>query len=135
MARPGQQVVARDRLADRIGIGVLAKVFPPELVDRVVEQAGVREQRKRTLPARVMVYHLLAMVLFFRSGYGEVWNKLVGGLDWARRFRARMLGDPRPDQRRGRRRGAGPPAGLLHRRRGRDPQAHQRPGLLSPCQP
>src|SRR6266487_1703608 len=34
VARPGQQVVAGDRLADRIGVGVLAKVFPPELVDR-----------------------------------------------------------------------------------------------------
>ena len=80
-------MVAGDRLADRIGIGVLAKVFTPELVDRVVEQAGVREQRRRTLPARVVVYYLLAMVLFFQSGYGEVWNKLVAGLGWARRFR------------------------------------------------
>ncbi len=43
-----------------------------------------------TLPARVVVYYLLAMVLFFQSGYGEVWNKLVAGLDWARRFRARL---------------------------------------------
>jgi hypothetical protein len=83
-------VVAGDRLADRIGIGVLAAVFPPELVDRVVDEAGVREQRTRTLPARVVVYYLLAMVLFFQSGYGEVWNKLVAGLDWARRFRARL---------------------------------------------
>jgi len=83
-------VVAGDRLADRIGIGVLAKVFPPELVDRVVDEACVREQRTRTLPARVMVYYLLAMVLFFQSGYGEVWNKLVAGLDWARRFRVRV---------------------------------------------
>ncbi len=83
--------MAGDRLADRIGIGVLAKVFPPELVDRVVDEAGVREQRTRTLPARVVVYYLLAMVLFFQSGYGEVWNKLVAGLDWARRFRARVL--------------------------------------------
>jgi hypothetical protein len=82
-------VVAGDRLPDRIGIGVLARVFPPELVDRVVDEAGVREQRKRTLPARVVVYYLLAMVLFFQSGYGEVWNKLVAGLDWARRFRER----------------------------------------------
>jgi hypothetical protein len=90
MARPGQQVVAGDRLADRIGIGVLARVFTPELVDRVVEQAGVREQRTRTLPAKVVVYGLLAMVLFFQSGYGEVWNKLVAGLDWARRFRERL---------------------------------------------
>ena len=51
VARPGQQVVAGDRLADRIGIGVLAMVFPPELVDRVVDEAGVREQRTRTLRA------------------------------------------------------------------------------------
>ena len=84
-------MVAGDRLADRVGIGVLAKVFTPELVGRVVDEAGVREQRKRTLPARVVVYYLLAMVLFFQSGYGEVWNKLVAGLDWARRFRARLL--------------------------------------------
>jgi hypothetical protein len=90
MARPGQQVVAGDRLADRIGIGVLTRVFTPDLVDRVIDETGVREQRKRTLPARVVVYYLLAMVLFFQSGYGEVWNKLVAGLDWARRFRARM---------------------------------------------
>src|SRR6266852_1148712 len=90
VARRGQQVVAGDRLADRIGIGVLAKVFPPELVDRVVDEAGVRERRTRTLPSRVVVYYLLAMVLFFQSGYGEVWNKLVAGLDWARRFRERV---------------------------------------------
>src|SRR5260370_42461642 len=90
VARPGQQVVAGDRPADRIGIGVLAAVFTPELVDRVVEQAGVREQRKRTLPARVVVYYLLAMVVFFNSSYPEVWNKLVAGLDWAKRFRVRL---------------------------------------------
>ena len=83
-------MVAGDRLADRIGIGVLTKVFTPELVDRVIGQAGVREQRRRTLPARVVVYYVLAMVLFFQSGYGEVWNKLAGGLDWARRFRTRL---------------------------------------------
>ncbi len=96
MARRAQEVVAGDRLADRIGIGVLAKVFPPELVDRVVDQAGVREQRARTLPARVVVYYLLAMVLFFQSGYGEVWNRLVAGLDWARRFRVRLSAGMQP---------------------------------------
>ena len=30
----------RDRQADRIGIGVLAAVFPPELADRVPGEAG-----------------------------------------------------------------------------------------------
>jgi len=69
---------------------VLAKVFPPELVDRVVDEAGVRERRARALPGRVVVYYVLAMVLFFRSGYAEVWNKLVAGLDWARQFQGRL---------------------------------------------
>lgn len=40
VARRGQQVVAGDRLADRIGIGVLTKVFTPELVDRVIDEVG-----------------------------------------------------------------------------------------------
>lgn len=56
----------------------------------------MREQRTRTLPSRVVVYYLLAMVLFSRSGYGEVWNKLVAGLDWARRFRVRLAAGMRP---------------------------------------
>jgi hypothetical protein len=90
VARGGQHAAAGDRLADRIGIGVLAKVFPSELVDRVVDEAGVREQRKRVLPARVVVYLLLAMVLFSGSGYGQVWDKLVRGLEWARTFRVRV---------------------------------------------
>src|SRR5260370_16387100 len=51
VARPGQQVVAGDRLADRIGIGVLAAVFTPGLVDRGGRPAGGRGQPKRTLPA------------------------------------------------------------------------------------
>jgi hypothetical protein len=43
-------------LPDRIGIGVPAKVFTPEMVDRVIDEVGVRKQRKRVLPARVVVY-------------------------------------------------------------------------------
>ena len=33
-------MVAGDRLPDRIGIGVLAKVFPPDLIDRAVDEAA-----------------------------------------------------------------------------------------------
>ncbi|MBV9143289.1 MAG: transposase domain-containing protein [Pseudonocardiales bacterium] len=55
MARRGQQVVVGDRLADRVGIGVLARVFTPGLVDRVVDEVEVREQRKRALSGWVVV--------------------------------------------------------------------------------
>ena len=85
----GQRGASGNHLPDRIGIAILAKVFPPELVDRVVDEAEVREQRKRILPARVVVYLLLVMVMFPGSGYAQVWDKLVQGMEWARWFRGR----------------------------------------------
>jgi hypothetical protein len=83
MARAGQHAASGDRLVERIGIGVLTSVFTPELVDRMVDQVGVRERRSRALPSQVIVYYVLAMVLFFHSSYTEVWDKLAAGLEWA----------------------------------------------------
>lgn len=70
------------RLSDHISIGVLTRVFPPELVDRVVLEAGRLEQRHRLLPARVVVYYVLAMALFSDASYEEVMRALVEGLAW-----------------------------------------------------
>jgi hypothetical protein len=58
-------------------------VFPPELVDRVVAEAGRVEQRHRLLPARVVVYYVLAMALFADASYEEVMRALVEGLAWS----------------------------------------------------
>jgi hypothetical protein len=57
-------------------------VFPPELVDGVVAEAGRREQRQRLLPARVVVYYVLALALFADRSYEEVMRQLVEGLAW-----------------------------------------------------
>jgi hypothetical protein len=62
-------------------------VFPPELVDRVVLEAGRLEQRHRLLPARVVVYYVLAMALFADASYEEVMRALVEGLSWASGWR------------------------------------------------
>jgi hypothetical protein len=70
------------RLSDHISIGVLTRVFPPELVDRVVDQAGRGEQRQRLLPARVVVYYVLGLALYSSSSYEEVIRMLVDGLAW-----------------------------------------------------
>jgi len=40
------------------------------------------ERRSRLLPARVVVYYVLALCLFFGDGYEEVMRRLVGGLQW-----------------------------------------------------
>jgi hypothetical protein len=81
--RAGQRKPPSDsRLTDHISIGVLTRVFPPELVDAVVAEAGRREQRQRLLPARVVVYYVLALALFADSAYEEVMRQLVEGLEW-----------------------------------------------------
>jgi len=78
---------AGERLPDRIAIGLLTVTFPPELVDRVVAETGRVQRRSRLLPARVVVYYVLAMCLFFGQGYEEVARLLTDGLAYARRWR------------------------------------------------
>jgi hypothetical protein len=88
MPRAGQvRPPSDERLSDRIAIGVLTATFPPELVDRVVDATGRRERRQRLLPARVVVYFVLAMCVFSQVGYEEVARLLTHGLAWARRWR------------------------------------------------
>src|SRR5690349_18399588 len=51
-------------LPDRVSVGALTRTFPPELVDRVVAATDTRELRRRLLPARLVVYFVLALWLF-----------------------------------------------------------------------
>ena len=71
------------RLSDHISLGVLTRVFSPELVDRIVAEAGRTEVRHRLLPARVVVYYVLGLALFAQASYEEVMRNLVEGLSWA----------------------------------------------------
>lgn len=84
MPRAGWFKPATDqRLSDHISIGVLTRVFPPEVVDQVVAEVGRGEQRQRLLPARVVVYYVLGLALYSSSSYEEVIRMLVDGLSWA----------------------------------------------------
>lgn len=69
-------------LTDAIGIGTLTRLVPRELVDEVVASEGRKEIRKNKLPARVMVYFVMAMALFYGDSYEEVMRKLADGLDY-----------------------------------------------------
>ncbi|MGH3264099.1 MAG: IS4 family transposase, partial [Trebonia sp.] len=69
-------------MTDHISIGVLTRAFPAELVDGVVAEAERRERRQRLLPARVVVYYVLALALFADCSYEEVMRQLVEGLAW-----------------------------------------------------
>ena len=69
-------------LPDRIALGVLTRLITRELVDDVITVTRRGEQRKRLLPARVVVYFVLALALFYGDSYEEVMRKLVQGLSF-----------------------------------------------------
>lgn len=50
------------------------------MVDAVLAECGAVQQRLRKLPARVVVYLLLAAALFEECGYAAVWAKLTSAL-------------------------------------------------------
>ncbi len=62
------------------GLGLLTWVYPPGLVDRVVAACGRGEQRRRLLPARLVVYFVLGLALFSPAPYLDVMRHLVEGL-------------------------------------------------------
>lgn len=83
MARSGwMKPVEPTRLSDHVSLGVLAKVFPPSLVNEVVTKVGAGEQRSRLLPAWMMVYYVMALALHAAASYEEVMRNLLGGLQW-----------------------------------------------------
>ncbi|MCX4910364.1 IS4 family transposase [Streptomyces sp. NBC_00878] len=66
--------------SERFRLDVLSRVFPADLVDFVVDETGVREERIRSLPSWLVVYFTLAMWLFTGSGYDSVLRELVENL-------------------------------------------------------
>ena len=64
---------------------MLARAFPREMVDEVIDAAGAREQRRRVLPAWLTLYFTLALALFMDRGAARVMRKLAGVLAWAER--------------------------------------------------
>src|SRR5918996_205247 len=61
-------------------LGELTQQVPFELVDAALAQTGRTQARLRDLPARVVVYLLLAGCLFAELGYVQVWQRLTAGL-------------------------------------------------------
>ena len=84
MPRAGWKKPESDRrLSDLVSVGVLTRVFPPDLVDEVIAEVGRTEQRHRSLPARVMAYFSIGMALYSEGSYEDVLAQLTDGLSWA----------------------------------------------------
>jgi hypothetical protein len=65
-----------------VSLGVLAKTFPFEKVKSVLVSTGKDSIRQRDLPAHVVVYYVIVLVLYMQSSYREVLRCLLEGVQW-----------------------------------------------------
>src|SRR5450432_857150 len=82
MARTLAALPAGSRITDYISLGVIAKFFPAEKIQEVLQQTGRASIRERDLPAHVVVYYVIALALYMRSSYREVLRCLLEGVQW-----------------------------------------------------
>ncbi|WP_212732662.1 transposase domain-containing protein [Streptomyces oceani] len=75
-------------------LGELTRIVPFEMVDADFTETGAVQQRLRKIPARVVVYLLLAAALFEECGYLAVWHKRAGGDTGREGHRNGALGRP-----------------------------------------
>jgi hypothetical protein len=77
---PGQCVITREiAVAEGVfapgHLGELTQIVPFEMVDAALAECGAAQRRLRKLPARVVIYLLLAAALFEECGYAAVWAR------------------------------------------------------------
>src|ERR671928_2087932 len=70
------------RISDHVTLGVLTSTVPAGLVDAVLADTGRQSRRQRQLPARLVVYYVLALALYAQASYGEVLRCLLEGVRW-----------------------------------------------------
>jgi hypothetical protein len=82
MARTVASLPAGSRITDYMSLGVVARCFPRERVDKILRQTERTSVRERDLPAHVVVYYVIALALYMRSSYREVLRCLLEGVQW-----------------------------------------------------
>ena len=72
------------RISDHVTLGVLTTTVPAALIDAVLADTGRQSRRQRQLPARLVVYYVMALALYAQASYGEVLRCLLEGVRWLR---------------------------------------------------
>jgi hypothetical protein len=82
MARTVAKLSEGCRITDYISLGVVAKVFPRDLVEDILKRTGRTSARQRDLPAHVAMYYVIAMTFYMEVSYREVLRCLLEGIQW-----------------------------------------------------
>ena len=84
MARTPARLPNGTRISDHVTLGVLTTTVPASLIDAVLADTGRQSRRQRQLPARLVVYYVMALALYAQASYGEVLRCLLEGVRWLR---------------------------------------------------
>jgi hypothetical protein len=84
MARTPARLPNGTRLSDHVTLGVLTATVPAGMIDAVLGETGRQSRRQRQLPARLVVYYVMALALYAQASYGEVLRCLLEGVRWLR---------------------------------------------------
>lgn len=82
MARTTGELPKGARITDFVSLGVIAKTFPVNKVNKILLGCGKASKRQRDLPAHVVVYYVIALALYMGVSYREVLRCLLEGLEW-----------------------------------------------------
>ena len=82
MARTPARLPNGTRLSDHVTLGVLTATVPARMIDVVLGETGRQSRRQRQLPARLVVYYVMALALYAQASYGEVLRCLLEGVRW-----------------------------------------------------
>jgi hypothetical protein len=82
MARSKVGLGAGARFADYLSAGLLARVFPAEVIHEVLDVYQCNSERVRTFPATAVVYYTMALSLYSEAAYEDVFAAVAQGLAW-----------------------------------------------------
>ena len=82
MARTKAVLSTGARLSDYLSASLLARVYPAELIESILDEHGVNSQRQRSLPALATAYYCMALSLYPDVAYEEVYAVVAQGLGW-----------------------------------------------------
>ena len=82
MARTKAGLGTGARLSDYLGASLLARVYPADLIGRILDEQCCNSKRIRTLPAVSGTYFCMALSLYPESAYEQVFAVVSQGLSW-----------------------------------------------------
>lgn len=84
MARTKAALGAGLWLAHYLSASLLARVYPAQTIEAILDAHGVNSPRNRSLPALATVYYGMALSLHPDVAYEEVYAVVAQGLGWMR---------------------------------------------------